>query len=178
MLKRVLSLLLIFFISFAGILSAQTTYDFLRVDMSPRAAALGGSFVSNNDDPEVIFYNPAGMYSLENSPASVSFVKHLLDINLASVVYSTEFEGIGRRLNLHLGIASGQVPLEHEHIAVRGERWKMLGEVDGREMAFAKFDQVIGDSFPEQGPFVEGFGAVVPNVLFAERRPIDLPFAR
>ena len=94
--KRVLAILSIFFISFAGILSAQTTYDFLRVDMSPRAAALGGSFVTNNDDPEVIFYNPAGMYSLENSPASVSFVKHLLDINLASVVYSTELDGIGR----------------------------------------------------------------------------------
>lgn len=84
------------FLLFSGSFFAQTTYDFLRVDMSARAAALGGSFVSNNDDVDVIFYNPAGLNSLENSPASVSFVKHLMDINLASVAFSTEIENVGR----------------------------------------------------------------------------------
>ena len=53
---------------------AQTTYEFLRIDMSARAAALGGSFVSNHDDVDVIFYNPAGTQFLENSPISFSFV--------------------------------------------------------------------------------------------------------
>jgi long-subunit fatty acid transport protein len=75
---------------------SQTTYDFLRVDMSARASALGGSFVSNHDDVDVLFYNPAGMALLEDSPVSLSFVKHLLDINLFSLAYSTEFENIGR----------------------------------------------------------------------------------
>lgn len=64
--------------------------------MSARAGALGGSFVSNNDDPDVIFYNPAGIQLLTDNPVSFSFVKHLLDINLASLSYSSEFEGIGR----------------------------------------------------------------------------------
>ncbi|OGU77113.1 MAG: hypothetical protein A2V93_05155 [Ignavibacteria bacterium RBG_16_34_14] len=76
--------------------NAQNTYEFLRLDMSARAGALGGSFVSNNDDPDVIFYNPAGMQLLTDNPISFSFVKHLLDINLASVSYSTEFNGFGR----------------------------------------------------------------------------------
>ncbi len=75
---------------------AQNTYDFLRLDMSARAGALAGSFVSNNDDPNVIFYNPAGLDMLQGQPVSFSFVKHLLDINLASLTYSQEFEGIGR----------------------------------------------------------------------------------
>ena len=74
----------------------QTTYDFLRVDMSARAAALGGSFVTNNDDVEVLFYNPAGMNFLEKNPTSFSFVKHLMDINLFSLAFSTDFESIGR----------------------------------------------------------------------------------
>ncbi len=74
----------------------QNTFEFLRIDMSARAAALGGSFTANHDDPNVIFYNPAGMKLLSESPVSFSFVKHLLDINLASVSYSTELEGIGR----------------------------------------------------------------------------------
>ncbi len=75
---------------------AQNTYEFLRLDMSARAGALGGSFVSNNDDPDVIFYNPAGLQLLTDSPISFSFAKHLLDINLASLSYSFQHEDFGR----------------------------------------------------------------------------------
>ncbi len=76
--------------------SFSQTYQFLKLDMSARAAALGGSYVANSDDPDVIFYNPAGIEFLENNPVSFSFVKHLLDINLASLSYSTNLNGIGR----------------------------------------------------------------------------------
>jgi hypothetical protein len=89
-----LTALILFFLSFN--LNAQNTYDFLRLDMSARAGALGGSFVTNNDDPDVIFYNPAGLQLLTDNPVSFSFVKHLLDINLASVSYSMEINDIGR----------------------------------------------------------------------------------
>jgi hypothetical protein len=75
---------------------SQNTYDFLRLDLSARAAALGGTFVSNTDDPNVIFYNPAGLKMLDGSPISFSFLKYLLDINFASITYSTELEDIGR----------------------------------------------------------------------------------
>jgi hypothetical protein len=64
--------------------------------MSARAAALGGSYVTNNDDVDVIFFNPAGLGFLEKDPISFSFVKHLMDINLFSLTYSTSFENIGR----------------------------------------------------------------------------------
>ncbi len=74
----------------------QSTYEFLKVDMSARAAALAGSFVSNDDDPDVIFYNPAGLDLLEGNPVSISYVNHLLDINLASLSYSTNFKNVGR----------------------------------------------------------------------------------
>jgi len=92
--KHLPLIILLFFVSLN--LKAQNTYEFLRLDMSARAGALGGSFVSNNDDPDVIFYNPAGIQLLSDNPVSFSFVKHLLDINLASVAYSTEFDDIGR----------------------------------------------------------------------------------
>lgn len=89
-----ISLLALLFITTIGY--SQTTYEFLRTDMSPRASALGGSFVANSDDADVIFYNPAGLKFLDETPVSFSFVKHLLDINLASVSVSREFDGIGR----------------------------------------------------------------------------------
>ena len=75
---------------------AQETFNFLRLDHSPRAAALAGSFVANNDDPNVMFYNPAGISLLQEKPISFSYLFHLLDINSASVSYSQKFEGIGR----------------------------------------------------------------------------------
>ena len=86
---------IIFLLSISSAYS-QKTYDFLRIDMSARAGALGGSFVANNDDIDVIFYNPAGIKMLSGRPASFSFVKYLLDINLASVAYSQEVGDLGR----------------------------------------------------------------------------------
>jgi long-subunit fatty acid transport protein len=94
--KKFVTTSFLFLLCFSSISYSQKTYDFLRLDMSARAGALGGSFVSNNDDADVIFYNPAGLKLLDANPISFSFVKHLLDINLASLSYSTEFEGIGR----------------------------------------------------------------------------------
>ena len=87
----------LFFITlFTYSVLGQNTFEFLRVDMSARAAALGGTFVSNSDDPNVIFYNPAGLNLLNDNPISFSFVKHLMDINLASLSYSTQYEDWGR----------------------------------------------------------------------------------
>jgi len=94
--RTVLSSLFIVFILKASFTFGQNTYDFLNVDMSARAASLGGSFSANNDDVDVLFYNPAGLSFLEKDPVSFSFVKHLMDINLFSLAYSTEFENIGR----------------------------------------------------------------------------------
>lgn len=94
--KKFVTASVLFLLCFTNISYSQKTYDFLRLDMSARAGALGGSFVSNNDDADVIFYNPAGLKLLNANPVSFSFVKHLLDINLASLSYSTELEGIGR----------------------------------------------------------------------------------
>ncbi|HKI79684.1 MAG TPA: type IX secretion system protein PorQ [Ignavibacteriaceae bacterium] len=86
---------IIFLLSISSAYS-QKTFDFLRIDMSARAGALGGSFLANSDDIDVIFYNPAGLKMLSGRPASFSFVKYLLDINLASVAYSQEVGDIGR----------------------------------------------------------------------------------
>ena len=81
---------------YSTILSAQSSFDFLRLDMSPRAAAVAGSYVASGDDPNVMFYNPAGINLLTGKPVSFSFLKHLMDINSASISFSKEIEGIGR----------------------------------------------------------------------------------
>ena len=83
-------------ILFFNVIQAQSTYKFLNLQTSPRAAALAGSFVANHDDPNVIFYNPAGIGLLKKKPVSFSYLKHLLDINSVSLVYSQEIGNLGR----------------------------------------------------------------------------------
>jgi len=87
------SLVLVFVTSLQ---SQNNTYEFLRIGLSPRAAALSGSFVAATDDPDVLFYNPAGIYSQTETPVSFSYVNYLLDINLASLSATRTLEGIGK----------------------------------------------------------------------------------
>jgi hypothetical protein len=84
-------IVIILLIGITSQIFSQNTFEFLRVDMSPRAAALGGSFAASGDDADVIFYNPAGLKLLEEIPVSVSYLNHLLDINFASISISKKF---------------------------------------------------------------------------------------
>ena len=87
--------LLIFFMT-VNLISGQNTYEFLRLDASPRPAAMAGTYVANADDPNVIFYNPAGVANLSGKPISFSYLSHLAGINYASISYSHKFDGVGR----------------------------------------------------------------------------------
>ncbi|CUS95311.1 hypothetical protein JGI14_11161, partial [Candidatus Kryptonium thompsonii] len=77
------------------IAGGNSTYEFLRLDVSPRASALGGNFIAMVDDPTLLFYNPAGLSTLKNSYASVGFFKHLIDINLGYGVYTLNLKNLG-----------------------------------------------------------------------------------
>jgi hypothetical protein len=74
----------------------KTVFNFLRNDVGARAAGLAGSFTTIQGDPDILFYNPAGLASLQSSVGSVGFFKHLLDINAGYLSYSTGIEGVGR----------------------------------------------------------------------------------
>ncbi|MFH1525957.1 MAG: type IX secretion system protein PorQ [Bacteroidota bacterium] len=88
--------LMISVLVFSNTIFSQSVYDFLNLGISPRASALAGSFVSNYDDPNIIFYNPAGIASLKETPTSFSYLQHLVDISSASFAMSKEIENIGR----------------------------------------------------------------------------------
>jgi hypothetical protein len=93
--KKIFGFLLLF-ILVTGFTYAQNTFEFLRLDMNARTAALGGSFTSGMDDANVIFFNPAGISLLEERPISFSYLNHFLDINSFSTAYSQEIETLGR----------------------------------------------------------------------------------
>ena len=121
LLRGSVKLILISLISITIANAQNNTYEFLRIGLSPRAAALGGSFVAATDDPDVIFYNPAGIYNLEETPVSFSYVNHLLDINLASLSVTREIAGIGKFGASVQYINYGTFPRTDEYANQNGE---------------------------------------------------------
>ncbi|MEE9225418.1 MAG: type IX secretion system protein PorQ [Bacteroidota bacterium] len=75
--------------------NGETTYNFLRNDVGARAAALGGSFVAVENDVNMLFYNPAGLSTLEKKQVSFGFLKHLLDVNSGYISYSQQIRNLG-----------------------------------------------------------------------------------
>ena len=72
-----------------------SVFDFLRLPMNARAAALGNTFLTMQDDPAVLFGNPGALGTLSGPSASVGFVKHLMDINAGYAVYGQQYEDLG-----------------------------------------------------------------------------------
>lgn len=73
----------------------NTTYDFLKLDVSARANALAGSYISATDDINSIFYNPAGISTLKETQAAAGFYKYLLDINAGIISYGQRYKDAG-----------------------------------------------------------------------------------
>jgi hypothetical protein len=75
---------------------AQTyPFDYLRLDPNARAGSMAGAFAAMQDDPDLLFYNPAGLVTLKRPRASFSYMKYLLDISAGFASYSQEIDGAG-----------------------------------------------------------------------------------
>lgn len=92
-----LSFLFLLLIASASYLNAQSlaAYNFLKLDVDARSSSMAGSFVSMEDDANLIFYNPAGLSTITGKRASVGFFKYLLDINSGNVAYTQKYKDYG-----------------------------------------------------------------------------------
>lgn len=120
---------LLFVLGPVALAQRTTTFDFLRLDMNARAAALNGSFVSMTNDPNLLYYNPAGLATLEYPSASASFLKHLLDVNAGSITYAQEYAGLGT-------FAAGVVFVDYGSFQQTDESMNVLGTFSARELSF------------------------------------------
>jgi hypothetical protein len=126
--KRILILLLATACIAAALSAQQATFDFLRIDVSARAAALNGSFVSMKDDPNVLFYNPAALGTLSKPKISASYLDYLMDVSMGSLSYGQDVEGIG-----HIG--AGITYLNYGSFNRTDENLNILGTFDAKELA-------------------------------------------
>jgi hypothetical protein len=114
--------------TFSALAQGNSTYQFLRNDVGARAAALGGSFVTSTDDPNVIFYNPAGLATLSARRFSIGFFKHLMDVNSGYASFGTKIQNLG-------SVGVGIVYINYGEFQRTGEEGQNLGTFGAGEFA-------------------------------------------
>lgn len=87
--RLVFSLLLTIFAAVATAQESQTAYNFLRLPVSAHAAALGGENISIiEDDPSLMFSNPALAASVSDNTIALNYMNYMKGSNYLSASYN------------------------------------------------------------------------------------------
>lgn len=87
--KNVFSLLLVLFALAAKAQESQTAYNFLRLPVSAHAAALGGDNITIiEDDPSLMFSNPALLSSVSDKSINLNFMTYMAGATTASASFN------------------------------------------------------------------------------------------
>jgi len=121
---------------------------FLRIGVGARAEAMGETFVAVANDPSAIYWNPAGLASLQGREAAASHVDWPADIHydhLTVVIPSTRLSG---SIGVQLGILGTRIQ----------ETTELQSFGTGREFAYT--DMVAGVAFARRwtDKLLVGFG--------------------
>ncbi|MBN2012358.1 PorV/PorQ family protein [candidate division KSB1 bacterium] len=82
-------LLILLFISPARITAVEPTgFHFLQTNVGARQSALAGAAVAHTGDLHALYYNPAGLATIEGRVGSVTYLKHLIDFQSGFVGYA------------------------------------------------------------------------------------------
>ncbi len=73
----------------------NSTYNFLKLEVDARSAALAGSLIATENDVNMIYYNPACIATINKPQASIGFFKYLLDINSGNAAYAQSYNNLG-----------------------------------------------------------------------------------
>jgi len=117
-------------VAHAGRAQSATAFDFLRLEPSARAAALGGTAVVLTDaDVGAFFYNPALLNVDMDRQASITYLNHLSDLQAGFAGYSRDFGPIGTA-------ALGVRFVHWGTIAKADEFGEVTGEFTAGDLAF------------------------------------------
>ena len=87
--------------------SASAT--FLKIGIGARATGLGESFVAVANDPSAIYWNPAGLASLQRQEISLSHLEWPAEIRFEHVSYVLPVRRLGGSLGFQLGVLSTEI---------------------------------------------------------------------
>src|SRR5258706_297699 len=83
--------------------------SFLRIGIGARATGLGESFVAVANDPSAIYWNPAGLASLQRSELLISHIEWPADIRYEHVAWVLPVRRLGGSLAFQFGVLSTQL---------------------------------------------------------------------
>ena len=91
--KHILLLLTILSVTIAGAQESKEVYSFLRLPVSAHAAALGGDNITfMDDDPTVIFHNPALLNNVSDKSINVNVMTYMEGSKTASASFVRAFK--------------------------------------------------------------------------------------
>ena len=82
---------------------------FLKIGVGARAVGLGESFVAVANDPTAIFWNPAGLASMQRQEIAFNHVSWPGDINYEHIAYVLPVRRLGGSLAFQLGALSTEI---------------------------------------------------------------------
>jgi hypothetical protein len=121
--KRILVVMTLLLMILPGITEAQTSDRagsvgglFLKLGLSPRAAALGNTYMGISDDITGVFLNPVSISEIEGTQFFISELEYLVDMRcIAGAVSFALPENIGGRMAFHYtGFLSGDMTMTTE----------------------------------------------------------------
>jgi hypothetical protein len=89
-LKKLITITIALLLGISGLIPAQfnkagrTTFQFLKIGVGGRAAALGEAVIANTQDINSVYWNPAGLTGIENLEAGVNYTKWIADLSVTS----------------------------------------------------------------------------------------------
>jgi long-subunit fatty acid transport protein len=82
---------------------------FLRIGIGARAQGMGGTFVAVADDPSAIFWNPAGLASLQSREVAASHVDWPSDVNYDHLTLVLPSRRLGGSIGIQFGVLSTHI---------------------------------------------------------------------
>mgnify|MGYP001594220939 FL=1 len=79
---------------------------FLKIGIGARATGLGESFVAVANDPTAIYWNPAGLASIQRQEVAVSHIEWPADIRFEHVAWVLPVKRLGGSLGFQFGVLS------------------------------------------------------------------------
>src|SRR5207244_6511318 len=82
---------------------------FLKIGVGARAVGLGESFVAVANDPSAIFWNPAGLASIQRPDFSINAISWPGDVKYGHLAYVLPVRRFGGSLAFQLGALSTEI---------------------------------------------------------------------
>jgi hypothetical protein len=121
--------------SLGGQRAGTASGTFLQIGVGARAVGLGESFVAVANDPSAVYWNPAGLASLQRREVSESHVEWPADIKYDHLTLVMPSRRLGGSIAIQLGLLSTQIQ-ETTELAPFGT---------GRDFSYS--DMVVGATY-------------------------------